>query len=98
MNKQQILPRETYMDRNGPWLRPFIAAILILMGPALLQVINATPAWLPAWASTLGGAIGVAFAGFFAIKTDTISAWVVRAVANLLWVMLIVYLVVQLAR
>ncbi|AGZ38152.1 hypothetical protein CMV24_26560 [Pseudomonas plecoglossicida] len=95
MNKSQALPRETYMDRNGPWIRPFFAAILILLGPALMQIMNATPAWLPAWASTLGGAIGFVFAGFYAVKTNTISALVVRVLANALWLMLIAYLVVK---
>ncbi|HGY2296321.1 TPA: hypothetical protein ACNV18_000035 [Pseudomonas putida] len=95
MNKQQAMPRDTYMDRNGPWIRPFIGAILMLLGPVLLQVVNSTPAWLPTWASTLGGAVGFGFAGFYAIKTETVSALIIRVLANALWAMLIVYLVVH---
>ncbi|HHS8748578.1 TPA: hypothetical protein ACTVBF_003814 [Escherichia coli] len=74
--------RDTYMDRNGRWVRPLIAAAVILAGHAQLQIFGAAPAWLPYWLPFAAAAVAFCTSGVFAVLTDTLSARIVRVLAQ----------------
>lgn len=74
--------RETYMDRNGRWIRPLIAAAIVLMAHAQLRMFDAAPAWLPYWLPFVVAAIAFCVSGVFAALTDTLSARIVRFLAQ----------------
>ncbi|ECW9094572.1 hypothetical protein [Escherichia coli] len=74
--------RDTYMDRNGRWVRPLIAAVVILAAHAQLQIFGAAPAWLPYWLPFAAAAVAFCTSGVFAVFTDTLSARIVRVLAQ----------------
>ncbi|EHF7249370.1 hypothetical protein J3182_004482 [Salmonella enterica] len=74
--------RETYMDRNGRWIRPLIAAAIVLLAHAQLRMFDAAPAWLPYWLPFVVAAIAFCVSGVFAALTDTLSARIVRFLAQ----------------
>lgn len=74
--------RDTYMDRNGRWVRPLIAAAFILAAHAQLQIFDAAPAWFPNWLPFAAAAVAFCTSGVFAVLTDTLSARIVRVLAQ----------------
>ena len=81
---------ETYMDRNGPWLRPLIAAFVLIVADTMLTTLGTRPDWLPTWLPVIASAVACVTSGVYAAFTDTFSARIVRvqaqvAAAGLAW-------------
>ena len=81
MNPNNVENRETYMDRNGGWIRPLFAAVVVLIAYVQLQVLPDGP-WLPGWAYFAIAGIACCISGIYAALTDTLSARIVRFLAQ----------------
>lgn len=73
-DQQQLT--ENYFARNKRWLMPLVAGFIVVTSPAVVGVLTEQPPLLPS-AVTAGAGILAAFAvGLGAIRTDTLSAYV----------------------
>lgn len=97
MNPNNAVSRDTYMDRNGRWVRPLIAAVIVLVGYAQLQAFRTVPAWLPGWAPFAIAGLACCVSGVYAALTDTLSARIVRFLAQLAAIVLIAIAVLDVA-
>jgi hypothetical protein len=82
---------ESYFSRNGEWLRPAIAGLMLLVAPFLVATISNGEMPFPAWIPMIAAAIAFALSGFYASLCETFSAMFARvfgqfmAVTLLLW-------------
>lgn len=98
MNPNNAVSRDTYMDRNGRWVRPLMAAVIVLVGYAQLQAFRSVPAWLPGWAPFAIAGLACCVSGVYAALTDTLSARIVRFLAQLAAIALIAIAALDVAR
>lgn len=92
MEHQKTEVEDTYMSRNGPWLKPLFAVVLLLAAVTVLSKMGPPPEWWPTSMPVVGAAIGCFVSGIYASLTYTLSARIFRviamfgAVACLIWV------------
>ncbi|HJS08908.1 MAG TPA: hypothetical protein VJ809_14670, partial [Pirellulales bacterium] len=70
-------------------VRPLMAAVLVLVGYAQLHAFRSVPAWLPGWAPFAIAGLACCVSGVYAALTDTLSARIVRFLAQLAAIALI---------
>lgn len=82
MHRNLFLVADSYFERNGPWLHPLLAALILTLVPMILAKMP--DAELPEWlgfASLAGVFVGLLLCGVFAALTDTLFAKIMRFAA-----------------
>ncbi|NVL49824.1 hypothetical protein F2S72_08740 [Pseudomonas syringae pv. actinidiae] len=81
--KVQAQVNDTFMGRNGNWVLPFVGSLILLVTPLLTHTLGQESP-IPEWVLTLFAALGFGASGVIALFTDTLSAHVVRWLAEVL--------------
>jgi hypothetical protein len=79
--------KEDYFDRNGKWLYPLAASLMVTVGPLAMSSLQAAPTdgaslFMPAWLISLVAFLGIVMSGIGVSVTDTLSAAIVRCVLS----------------
>lgn len=81
--KVQAQVNDTFLGRNGNWLLPFVGSLILLVTPLLTHTLGQESP-IPEWVLTIFAALGFGATGVIAMFADTLSAHVVRWLAEVL--------------
>jgi hypothetical protein len=81
---------ESYFTRNGGWLRPLVAGLILLLAPALVASFG-QPLPFPEWLPKIAAAFAFAVSGIYAVFCETFSALIVRAAAQVLAITMLMW-------
>lgn len=70
----------SFFARNGLWLRPLMAAIVLIVAPAIGMTLAPEHSQLLGWISNFGVFFACAVAGIGVVLTDTLSARLLASV------------------
>ncbi|HBV4265990.1 TPA: hypothetical protein MDW71_005283 [Klebsiella pneumoniae] len=80
-----------YINRNSGWAFPMIAALIIFMAPVVLEMAEIKPP-IPEWVTMGIAAVAFCLSGFIAAFVDTLSAKIMRFLAQIFAIGLVVLL------